>query len=241
MSSYRGAQVKRIVGISLAALVVALSFTTPAHAIPKYSSCTTMHDKFPAGVAKNASAATSVVTAGGIRPKVSPGTYTANKGLDRDKDGSVCEIQPKTSEFVTGFGIISFQSVAPPTAGTCVNVPISMDIRNMEAIVGKAFSRSLGMTVKLESRFGNVIGYETFFPLEKSYADGTLTGSYVYRPAAVYPINLKVCTEEWDSPVIGILGKRVSGYKPDESYVLNFAMWLDPFPPLGSSAYAFLK
>ncbi|MSX64393.1 MAG: hypothetical protein F2763_06840 [Actinobacteria bacterium] len=192
-----------------------------------------MQDKFPTGLAKSAPAANAVVASGGLRPKVSPRTYKANKDLDRDKDGSVCEIQPETSEFTTSFGIISVQSVAPPTTDTCVNVPVSMDIRNMMAINGTtAYSRVLGMTVKLVSQFGNVIGYEEFEPIS------TLTPAVEMKPAGVYPINLQVCQQVHEST--SRPSQKIAGFKADESYSLEFAMWLGE-DTLASNPYAFLK
>jgi hypothetical protein len=64
----------------------------------KYKNCTAMHKKYAGGVAKSSKVRNTKTVAGhkvhaksSHKPKVSAALYSANKGLDRDKDGIACE------------------------------------------------------------------------------------------------------------------------------------------------------
>ena len=79
--------------------------TAPAKTVPaktvkvtKFKNCTAMHKKYAGGVAKNSKVHNTKTVAGhkvraksSHKPKVSAALYSANKGLDRDKDGIACE------------------------------------------------------------------------------------------------------------------------------------------------------
>ena len=79
--------------------------TAPAKTVPaktvkvtKFRNCTAMHKKYAGGVAKNSKVHNTKTVAGhkvraksSHKPKVSAALYSANKGLDRDKDGIACE------------------------------------------------------------------------------------------------------------------------------------------------------
>ena len=220
---------KRIFAVFIGSIIILAPLSTSAHAATKYSSCAKMQEKYPTGVAKSAGASSAVTALGGMKPKVSAAVYAANKSLDRDKDGAVCEKQPQAVEFKTDFGIVTTQSVAPPTPGQCVNVPISLDVRNMTPVT------AFGMTVEMVSEYGSVIGYEEF-----SGRDSTQPG-LVLGPAGVYQVSLPVCIEahSW-THASGNRKEAVAGFKADESYTLKFATWLYS-NPLGEGEYAFLK
>lgn len=64
----------------------------------KYKNCTALNKAYRGGVARDSKAVNTktvrgkkVKAASKYRPKVSKALYTANKGLDRDKDGIACE------------------------------------------------------------------------------------------------------------------------------------------------------
>ena len=74
--------------------------TAPAKTVKvtKFKNCTAMHKKYAGGVAKNSKVHNTKTVAGhkvraksSHKPKVSAALYSANKGLDRDKDGIACE------------------------------------------------------------------------------------------------------------------------------------------------------
>lgn len=71
---------------------------TVAAAAKRYKNCTALNKAYAGGVARDAKAVNTktvrgkkVKAASTYRPKVSKALYTANKGLDRDKDGIACE------------------------------------------------------------------------------------------------------------------------------------------------------
>ncbi|MBD9698002.1 excalibur calcium-binding domain-containing protein [Flavimobilis sp. GY10621] len=93
----------------LAAPVVAATSTVAAAApssvavggaakAKKYKNCTALNKAYRGGVARDSKAVNTktvrgkkVKAASTYRPKISKALYTANKGLDRDKDGIACE------------------------------------------------------------------------------------------------------------------------------------------------------
>ena len=68
-----------------------------SHALPleKFKNCTAVNAKYPGGVANNASAQNKnkkgELVASTATFVVDKKIYNANKGLDRDKDGIICE------------------------------------------------------------------------------------------------------------------------------------------------------
>jgi hypothetical protein len=68
-----------------------LSLAAPADAATHFANCTSMHRTYKHGVAKSAAAAAKQVRAGYGRPAVKPAVYAANRGSDRDGDGTACE------------------------------------------------------------------------------------------------------------------------------------------------------
>ena len=78
-----------------AAMAMSATFAmsaVPAHAAgKKFANCNAMHKVYPHGVAKSKAAAAKQVRAGNGRPAVKKAVYVANKGSDRDKDGTACE------------------------------------------------------------------------------------------------------------------------------------------------------
>jgi len=82
------------------------SATLEAHAIllapPPFKTCRQMHRgihlfgglyRFTYGVAKSKKAAARQVAAGFHRPTISSGAYRNNLSLDRDLDGTACEVR----------------------------------------------------------------------------------------------------------------------------------------------------
>jgi len=70
-----------------------LGGTSAAQAVTKFMSCEKMHVKYPKGISKSPSAASLAVQNGQLRPEVAPQVYADSyKTLDRDKDGSMREV-----------------------------------------------------------------------------------------------------------------------------------------------------
>ena len=85
------------VGLSLSMGVVSLASPAEA-ATPKFKNCTALNAMYPGGVAKSAKVKNTKKVRGKTvpakssrKPKVSNSLYNANKRLDRDKAGIVCE------------------------------------------------------------------------------------------------------------------------------------------------------
>ena len=76
--------------VALACVGAVASAPTADAAAKKYRNCTSMHKRYPLGVAKSRAAANRNVWVMG-RPKVSASLYKANTRLDRDHDGVACE------------------------------------------------------------------------------------------------------------------------------------------------------
>jgi Excalibur calcium-binding domain len=75
-------------------VVAVSSFTRilPVGAATSYANCTALHRAHRYGVAKSTAAANEQVNSNHYRPFVSKPLYNANSGLDRDKDGTACEV-----------------------------------------------------------------------------------------------------------------------------------------------------
>ena len=80
-----------VTALCSAALVAPLSVAGPADAATHFTNCTAMHHVYKHGVSRSAAAANHQVRMGYGRPAVKPAVYAANKGSDRDKDGTACE------------------------------------------------------------------------------------------------------------------------------------------------------
>lgn len=85
---------KRMVSLlSVLALVASISFSIPSSVDAKvkvFKNCTELNKTYKGGVAKSK----TVKNRGGktkYSPYVSSSLYTANKKMDRDKDGITCE------------------------------------------------------------------------------------------------------------------------------------------------------
>jgi hypothetical protein len=80
---------KKLLAITSALIITAAITGSPAStasaASKKYSNCKALNKVYPNGVAKTKKAA------GSTKARVSSSLYNANKKLDRDKDGIVCE------------------------------------------------------------------------------------------------------------------------------------------------------
>lgn len=73
-----------------AAVVAPVALAAPSDAATRYGNCKSLNSVYPHGVGK----AGAVDHTSGVKVrnfKVSYALYTANKGLDRDKDGIACE------------------------------------------------------------------------------------------------------------------------------------------------------
>jgi hypothetical protein len=82
-----------IAGVGLA-MALAGALASPAGAATtKFTSCDKMHKVYQYGVSKDAKAARRAVQDGMHRPVVMPKVYADSyKSLDRDKDGTMCEV-----------------------------------------------------------------------------------------------------------------------------------------------------
>ena len=84
---------RSIVPAVVSAVALAGVLAAPAVAAPptRFANCTALTKVYPHGVAKNAAAANRQVRDGNGRPAVKPAVYAANRGSDRDRDGTACE------------------------------------------------------------------------------------------------------------------------------------------------------
>jgi hypothetical protein len=83
--------------IILVSILISTIFTQNAQAIPenKFKNCKALNKEYPGGVAEEATSVNKN-KAGALQkskkvPKISSEVYKEHKGLDRDKDGIVCE------------------------------------------------------------------------------------------------------------------------------------------------------
>ena len=223
--------------VSVVAACVALLgvVAAPAYAVPtatqRFASCADLLAKYPNGVAKNKSAANRAAKDGFARPRVASAVYRTNSArLDRDKNGVLCEQEvPQAVSFKTEFGFVTAQPVQAPKPGQCVNVPITLDVRNLAPI------GSFGLTVRLISEFGSVYGYE------EVSTSPDIVYPYMITQPGVYELPLKVCGDAhtW-THVSGNRTQAVEGVRADEQLSLAFYRWLSN-RPLGAANYSFIK
>ena len=85
---------RRIVGIAIAAaLGLGLGFAPAQAATTKFTSCDKMHKVYPYGISKSSKAQARAVREGMYKPPVKAQVYEDSyKTLDRDKDGTMCEV-----------------------------------------------------------------------------------------------------------------------------------------------------
>ena len=85
---------RRIVSVAIACLVGFGLGLAPAHAATtKFTSCEKMHKVYPYGISKSSKAQARAVREGMFKPPVRAQVYEDSyKTLDRDKDGTMCEV-----------------------------------------------------------------------------------------------------------------------------------------------------
>jgi hypothetical protein len=84
---------KLILAVLMAALLLTVSGgLASAGPAQRFASCGELRERFRYGVAISATAADKQVMHQHHRPKVKPAVYNANKRLDKDNDGTVCEV-----------------------------------------------------------------------------------------------------------------------------------------------------
>lgn len=100
---------KRVITAVLAALIAITALPAAEAAPAKFKSCAAMQKKYPNGVARDQAASQAAQAAGAAVPAVGRAVYTANRGLDRDKDGVACEVvapaAPKPTVTLTPTGV----------------------------------------------------------------------------------------------------------------------------------------
>lgn len=76
------------------AAAVALTGTPAANAAPtKFTSCDAMHKYYKYGISKDKKSQQRAVREGMYKPSLQPRVYADSyKTLDRDKDGTMCEV-----------------------------------------------------------------------------------------------------------------------------------------------------
>ena len=82
---------KKLLISGVTALAV-VAMAPSSQAATHYANCTSLHQHYKYGVAKSANAAQYQVNTGHYKPYVSLSLYNANSSLDRDKDGTACEV-----------------------------------------------------------------------------------------------------------------------------------------------------
>lgn len=87
-------RVPRLAVACLLALGVMLAGSPVAHAAPtKFTSCDAMHKYYKYGISKDKKSQQRAVREGMYRPSLQPRVYADSyKTLDRDKDGTMCEV-----------------------------------------------------------------------------------------------------------------------------------------------------
>ena len=116
---------KKLLAITSALIITAAITGSPAStasaASKKYSNCKALNKVYPNGVAKTKKAA------GSTKARVSSSLYNANKKLDRDKDGIVCEKStPATTVPAT---------TVPGSSGSLTSLPIATTIPKSIGVV----------------------------------------------------------------------------------------------------------
>lgn len=89
---------KRIAAIGCSGLLlfagVHIGLASAAHAAPtKFTSCAAMHKHYKYGISKDKKSQQRAVKEGMYKPSLQPRVYADSyKTLDRDKDGTMCEV-----------------------------------------------------------------------------------------------------------------------------------------------------
>lgn len=88
-----GRSIVGIVAASSLALGLAVFAAPAAEARTTFTSCDQMHRTYQYGISKSVRAQSRAVRAGMYRPALRPRVYQDSyKTLDRDKDGTMCEV-----------------------------------------------------------------------------------------------------------------------------------------------------
>ena len=66
--------------------------TKPKSSSESFSTCSALRREYPTGVAKWTETANAAVKYGAQRPEVSKSVFNANKRLDYDRDGVLCDV-----------------------------------------------------------------------------------------------------------------------------------------------------
>jgi hypothetical protein len=90
---------RRAVTIVIALLVLAssVSLTPSATAAPTirvYANCKQLLQDFPHGLARDVTASFAMYATGWFRPRIMKRTYAANRRLDHNHNGVLCEQRP---------------------------------------------------------------------------------------------------------------------------------------------------
>jgi hypothetical protein len=116
---------KKLLAITSALIITAAITGSPAStasaASKKYSNCKALNKVYPNGVAKTKKAA------GSTKARVSSSLYNANKKLDRDKDGIVCEKSTPATTVPT--------TTVPGSSGSLTSLPIATTIPKSIGVV----------------------------------------------------------------------------------------------------------
>lgn len=170
---------------------VALSLPVPvnASAVAGYKSCGALNLKYPKGVAKSSALAKRQL----VRPTVNASVYSANRHLDRDGDGTACEV--KASGVTT----------APPIGGQTTYIsPNTISAPTTTSYRCPSGTYSFVMTgIRTTTNFP-VVSYPGV-----SYYSMEMVGTFVNRTNAVlFPSGLyaKVSfgpnTADWSNPYL---------------------------------------
>jgi hypothetical protein len=112
-----------------------------------YSTCATLNKMYSGGVAQK-SAYKNVGGTLAKNPKVSSALYLANKKLDLDKDGIVCEVLKK---------VVAAPSPAPTSAPTVAPEPVlTLDNLDVKAVRAKGVREVIGAMTKALTNSPNV-------------------------------------------------------------------------------------
>ena len=135
---------KRITKGTSSLVVVSLFSVFPVFdsvSAASFTTCSSFNAKYPKGVAKSGSAAGKQK----ITPKVSASVYRAHKKLDKDKDGTICEVKkPKTSP--TELTTVPSPTVPSPTVPSLSIRPVSFlsEVLPFQGTVTGAYLGPLG-------------------------------------------------------------------------------------------------
>jgi hypothetical protein len=82
---------------AVALLVLTATLPPPAHAAPTikvYANCKQLLKDFPHGLARDVEASFAMYATGWYRPRIVKRTYAANRRLDVNHNGVLCEQRP---------------------------------------------------------------------------------------------------------------------------------------------------